>query len=49
MLKKEVQKLRFTNYIKKGSESGESTKIVKFDKNYTICTFKHTPLRLNDV
>ena len=45
MLKKEVQKLRLKIDTKKGSESGESTIIVKFDNNYTICTFKHTPLR----
>ena len=49
MLKKEVKKLRLTIDTKKGSESGESTIIVQFDKNYTMCTFKHTPLRLNDV
>ena len=37
------------NDTKKGSESGESTTLVKFDNNSNICTFKHTPLRLNDV
>ena len=37
------------NDIKKESESGESTTLVKFDNNPNICTFKHTPLPWSEV